>query len=199
VKLENKASYQIRGKIGMICSFQKILKNAETQDIIFYAPTKSLDQLKIGETYQISIDSIERLREPALHTEGDATKPWSWNEVASWIDTEGAISGRHTPEGNFLVIVSQKEKEVLVELACFLEHEGLRSQITLNKHTGVYRVAVSRVEQVAKVTAMIEPFIRTRNKKGQIERFKNYLRKPRKSLRFRIREARSILNLQDQE
>jgi hypothetical protein len=52
------------------------------------------------------------------------------------------------------------------------------------------------LNEVATVVKNIEPYIRTENKKGQIQQFKESLSAPRKRLHEVIRDARKILDLE---
>lgn len=151
----------------------------------------------VGQAYVVDVDSIEKLVRPKPW-EGiklEELGPWSWREVASWVDTEGAICCRNEKGGNYQIIISQKEKTVLAEIAYFLDQQGLKSSLNLTKNTGVYNLHILGAEIEARVIKEIEPFLRTENKRIQISEFKKKICEPRKLLWPSIRNAREILGL----
>lgn len=68
--------------------------------------------------------------------------------------------------------------------------------MTLDRSMGGWHAHLHRVDDVASVVKNIEPYIRTENKKEQIQQFKESLMEPRKKLHGGIRKAREILDLE---
>ncbi len=93
--------------------------------------------------------------------------------------------------------VAQKERKVLQELCGFLDKHGLQPRLRLDRPGGVYYSEVYGTDRIAKIIKNIEPYIKTENKKRQIEQFKDKLIEQRKSLRPGIRIAREILGLSE--
>ncbi len=65
----------------------------------------------------------------------------------------------------------------------------------LDKKTGAYYAFVQRTDHMAQVIKNVEPFIKTENKKRQIEAFKENLSRHRLHLEQNIVQAREILGL----
>ena len=197
VKLEENKSYLMKGEIEGVGNFQKVLRSyAAGQDLQIYVPKESFSKAVAGKEYELTIDSIEKL--PSKRDTWQGLEPigmtdWTWRDVAAWVDTEGCIGA--SQKGNCYLTVTQKERKVLQELCAFLDKQGIQPKLRLLKGTGVYRVDVFGNDQMAKTIKNIEPYIRTENKKQQIEEFKDKLMAPRKSLRLRTRVAREILGL----
>ncbi|HEV2225189.1 MAG TPA: hypothetical protein VGR56_00110 [Nitrososphaerales archaeon] len=200
LKIEEMRDYAIKGEIQGVGEFRKVLwRCAARQDVPIYVSSQLSKSIEIGKEYVIKIDSIEKLVRPKPW-EGirlDELKPWSWKEVASWVDTEGAVCCPTERGGTYQIQISQKEKKVLAEIAYFLDEQGLRSSLKLSKATGVYNLHITGVETMARVIKEVEPFIRTENKIIQISEFKKSICKPRRTLWSSIRNAREILGLTD--
>ncbi len=199
VKLEAGQTYMVRGRIDGIGGYEKRLENAMKRQIHIYVPMEYEGKIRIGETYRVSIDSIERIERKRqiwmLNDSLDKGLEWNWKEVASWVDTEGHIGVKTERGGNYLVGVSQKEKQVLEELGRFLYKQDFSVSMKYVKGTGTYTLEIIGAEHAARLVRLIEPHIRTENKKEEIERFKESLMKPRKLLWPSIRRAREILGL----
>ena len=202
MNVEEMRDYVIRGHIQGVGDIQKTLHRCATgQDIPIYVPAKLQDKVEVGKKYTITIDSIEKLPPRRGFWEGrqDSNKiNWDWKEVASWVDTEGWI-GSKVGHGRYAAFVCQKERGMLDGLGEFLAAQGLEPKLRFNKNDGVYQVGVSGAEQAALVVKNIEPYIRTVNKQEQIERFKDALAEPRKSLKSCIRIARKTLGIIEEE
>lgn len=200
LKLEEMRDYVIKGEIQGVGEFRKILERcAARQDVPIYVPSKLSRSIEVGREYVVKIDLIEKLQRPKPW-EGiklDEMRPWSWKEVASWVDTEGAVCCPTEKGSNYQILISQKEKQVLAEIAYFLNQQGLRSSLKLARATGVYNLHILGAEIEARVIKEIEPFIRTENKITQISEFKKSICRPRKTLWPSIKNAREILGLTD--
>jgi len=196
--VEEMRDYLIEGEIQGVGAFRKMLKRcAARQDIPLYCPANLSKNIEVGREYVVRIDSVEKRARP-IPWEGiklEGPEPWSWKEVASWVDTEGAICARSEKGGNYQILISQKEKKVLAEIAHFLSQHGIRFTLDLTKSTGVYNLRILGADNVAKVIKEIEPFVRTENKIAQISEFEKSICKPRKRLWSSIRDAREILGL----
>jgi len=200
LELEEMRDYVIRGMVDGVGPFKKVLERcAARQDVPIYLSSELSKKMTVGADYLIRIDSIEKLGLRPQSWQGlqlNELRPWSWKEVGSWVDTEGAVCSKtNKGTGNYQVIISQKEKRVLAEIAYFLNQQGLRSYISLTKSTGVYALHVGGAEAVARVIREIEPYIRTENKIHQISVFKESICWPRKRLWPSISKAREILGL----
>jgi hypothetical protein len=191
IEIEEGGFYKIGITIEGVGSFQRLLRSmAARQDISFYIPPEIVGKVKVGERCKVVIDWIERLNRPnEWHTgEGVEESSWTWREVASWTDTEGAI--------RTYLSIGQKDQDVIRGICAFFEKEGITATMRLDGHTGVYYATVSRVDDVAMAIKNIQPFIRTKNKKMEMEGFKEYLAKPRKRLNSSIIRARKILGIE---
>lgn len=198
LKLEEMRDYSIKGEFEGLGEFRKILERcAARQDVPIYVSSKLSKRLEIGREYVIRIDSIEKMARP-VPWEGIKLAelfPWSWKEVASWVDTEGAVCCRSEKGGSYQILISQKEKKVLAEIAYFLNQQEIRSSLLLTKSTGVYNLHINGAETVARVIKEIEPYIRTENKILQISKFKQSICRPRNHLWPSIKNAREVLGL----
>jgi hypothetical protein len=200
LKLEEMRDYVIHGEIRGVGGIRKVLlRCAARQDIPIYVSSKLSKRITIGKEYLIRIDSVEKLLRPKPW-EGlklDELRPWSWRELASWVDTEGAVCCPTERGGTYQILISQKERKVLAEIALFLDAHGVSSSLLMDKTTGVYNLHVFGAGIVARVIKEIEPFIRTENKIAQISEFKKSICRQRKKLWPSIREARDVLGLTD--
>lgn len=198
LKIEEMRDYLIKGEIQGMGEFRKVLQRcAARQDIPIYCSARLSKNITVGREYVVKVDSVEKLVRPKPW-EGiklDGLEPWAWKEVASWVDTEGAICCPSDKGGNYQILISQKEKKVLAEIARFLDQHGIRFAMNLTKSTGVYNLRILGADNAARVVKEIEPFIRTENKIVQISNFKKSICKPRKRLWPSIRDAREILGL----
>ena len=104
-------------------------------------------------------------------TESPEQRPWTWSEVASWIDTEGTMSsGIKKTDGkaycNFSV--AQKERKVLDSLCDFIrEVTGKHCSVYYAKKAKAYYAQWSSKEAVEITLKQIEPYLRTQRKKDQ--------------------------------
>jgi hypothetical protein len=195
ISIEEGATYKIKGEIEGIGQFEKKLRSvAAGQDMPIYVPHELKSKVELGKEYKITIDSVERI--PSVRDSWEKlerpSREWTWKEIASWIDTEGRINS----ETSFYSDIAQKDKQVIQEICGFYEEQGLHPNMVLQKSVGCYHARLAKVEDVAMVIKNIEPYIRTENKKEQIQQFKEKLSAPRKSLRSEIREARKTLDLE---
>jgi len=195
MSIEEGATYKIKGEIEGVGTFEKKLRSvAAGQDMQIYVPHELKSKVELGKEYKITIDSVERIpsvRDSWEKLERPATE-WTWKEIASWIDTEGRINSK----SGFYADIAQKDKKVIEEICGFYEDHGLHPDMILQKSVGCYHARLGRVDDVATVIKNIEPYIRTENKKEQIQQFKEKLSAPRKTLHGGIREARKILDLE---
>ncbi len=198
-ELEANESYRIKGRIEGVCEFEKLLEKPTVKQIKFYPPLKYENQIKAGEVYRMTIDTIEKEEKKhetwMLVDNPDSGRGWDWKDVASWVDTEGTILIHTNRGGRYDVAICQKERKVMEELGRYLYREHFPVSMNLQKNTGVYTLHVSGAENVARLTKEIEPYIRTENKKEEIDALKESLMKPRKLLWPSIRKAREILGL----
>jgi hypothetical protein len=196
IVIEEGGFYRIGVRIDGVGSFQKSLRSmAARQDIPFYVPIVLRDKLEAGRPCEVTIEWVEKLPRPNDWRSGEKidANDWSWREVASWIDTEGTI---HAENRSRYLSIGQKEKKVIQEICAFLENEGISSSMRLDRHTGVYYVVVNKVDDIARVIRNIEPYIRTVNKRREIEVFKEELAKPRAKLKTSVMYARRILGIE---
>jgi hypothetical protein len=190
IEIEEGGFYRMGLSIEGVWNFKRILRSmAARQDIAVYVPPRLEATVEVGKKCNVVVDWIEKLPRPNdWRTTGEIdVSSWSWKEIASWTDTEGAI-------GTYLSI-GQKDQRVIREICAFFDREGIPPSMRLDEHTGVYYAVVSRIEDVARVVKNIEPFIRTANKAMEIDGFKAYLVKPRKRLNISIIRARKILGV----
>jgi len=188
--IEEGATYKIRGEIRGVGLFEKKLRCAAAmQDVPIFVPYELKHKVELGKEYEIAIDSIERIPSvrDSWERRDNPSLPWTWKEIASWIDTEGRISG--------YADIAQKDKKVIEEICTFYENHGLHPNMLLQKEVGCYHASLHKIDDVATVVKNIEPYIRTENKKEQIAQFKERLKAPRKRLYSAIINARRILGL----
>jgi len=121
---------------------------------------------------------------------GDAAA-WTWRDVADWIDTEGLFAV-YPQKRSYSVQVVQKERKPLKELASFVSSAGIPSRVRKNKR-GIYIAVVTGLLNVAKLIRETEPYIKTKNKQRQIKRFKDSLKKDKKTWKVSTLAARGIL------
>ncbi len=195
VAIDEGATYKISGEIEGVGQFEKKLRSvAAGQDMPIYVPHELKSKIGLGKEYKITINSVERI--PSVRDSWEKLErpsiEWTWKEIASWIDTEGRINSKT----GFYSDIAQKDKRVIEEICGFYDEHGLHPNMTLQKSVGCYHARLARVDDVATVIKNIEPYIRTENKKEQIQQFKERLSAPRKSLQSGIREARKILELE---
>jgi hypothetical protein len=195
VPIEEGATYKIRGEIEGVGPFEKKLRSvAAGQDMPIYVSHELKDKVVLGKEYKITINSIERI--PSIRDSWERlerpSNAWTWKEIASWIDTEGRINS----EDACYADIAQKDKRVIQEICGFYEEHGLHPNMTLQKSVGCYHANLRRVDEVAIVVKNIEPYIRTENKKEQIQRFKEKLSAPRERLHGVVREARKALGIE---
>jgi hypothetical protein len=196
LSIEEGGFYRIGARIEGVGSFQKSLRSMSArQDIPFYVPAALRDKLEVGRPCEVTIDWVEKLPRPNNSRSGEKVDvgDWSWREVASWIDTEGTI---HSENRSRYLSIGQKEKKVIQEICAFLDKEGISSSMRLDKHAGVYYVVVNKVDDIARVIRNVGPYIRTENKRREIEAFKEELAKPRAKLRTSVIHARRILGIE---
>ncbi len=197
VKIEEGKSYLIKGEIEGIGNFQKTLRScAVGQEMPIYASKEFQSKVEAGKQYNVTIDSIERLPGKSdswagIESKGD--REWTWRDIATWIDTEGSIYT--ASRGSYYVSIAQKEKKVMQEICGFFDEQGLSCNLS-HDNRGVYHVVVNDTEHIARIIKNTEPFIRTENKKMQIDRFKEKISEPRKTLKHGIIAAREILGLE---
>ncbi|HEV2389092.1 MAG TPA: hypothetical protein VGS04_00045, partial [Nitrososphaerales archaeon] len=189
--IEEGATYKIKGEIEGVGQFEKKLRSvAAGQDMPIYVPRELNSKIELGKQYKITIDSIERI--PSVRDSWEKlerpSNEWTWKEIASWIDTEGRIN----TESGYYADIAQKDKRVIQEICGFYDDHGLHPMMILNKSVGGWHAQLHRVDDVATVIKNIEPYIRTENKKEQIQQFKESLSAPRKKLHGGIRKARKV-------
>jgi len=190
IAIEESGFYRIGVRIEGVGSFVKNLRSvAARQDLPFYIPVQFRNAVEVGRSYEVVIDWIEKLPRPNEWRTGEEidVNAWTWREISSWADTEGAI--------RTYLAIGQKDQKVIREICAFFDREGISCRVRLDSHTGVYYAVVSRIDDVAKIIAKIEPFIRTANKKMEIQGFKDFLAKPRKRLNTSVILARKILGI----
>ena len=199
VEIEEGGFYRLGGRIGELGNFQKTLRSmASRQDIPFYVPPRMQSALKVGVEYEVTIDWIETLRRPLdWHQEEVDVSSWTWREIGSWVDTEGTLGSIGNRGGRHYLAIGQKDEKAIRQVSAFLESEGIKPFMRLDKHTGVYYAIVNRADHIAIIIKNIEPFIRTENKKMEIADFKRHIARPRKKLRYSIIEARRILGIEE--
>ena len=188
IRIEEGGFYRIGIRIEGVGSFQKTLRSvAARQDIPFYVPAQLRDKLVVGRVCKVHIESFEELPRPNDWRTGQTidASTWTWREIASWTDTEGAI--------RTYLSIGQKDQRVIREICAFFDKNGIQAIMRLDRHTGVYYAIVTRMDEVAKAIVNIEPFIRTANKKVEIQHFTDYIAKPRRRLKTSIVLARKIL------
>jgi hypothetical protein len=195
VSIEEGATYKIRGEIEGVGQFEKKLRSvAAGQDMPIYVPHELKSKVELGKEYKVTINSVERI--PSIRDSWEKlerpSNEWTWKEIASWIDTEGRIN----TENGYYADIAQKDKKVIQEICAFYDEHGLHPNMTMQKSVGCYHAHVHRVDDVATVIKNIEPYIRTENKKEQIQQFKESLSKPRRKLHGGIMKARKILDFE---
>ncbi len=101
-------------------------------------------------------------------------------------------------------MITQKEKTPLVGICGFLRTQGVTCAITRreavsprdgSKKGHVYSLYTWGPEGLAKIIQNTEPYIRTQNKRRQIEKCKRELAAPRKRLEEKVIRARMLLGL----
>jgi hypothetical protein len=197
VAIEEGATYKIRGEIEGVGLFEKKLRSvAAGQNMPIYVPHELMSRVELGKQYEITINSIERIRSIRDSWEKleRPSNEWTWKEIASWLDTEGHFDSES--RGSFYSDIAQKDKRVIQEICGFYEEHGLHPNMVLDKDAGCYHATLHRVDDVATLIKNTEQFIRTENKKEQIREFKENLIAPRKKLHGGIRKARKILGLE---
>ena len=128
---------------------------------------------------------------------------WDWALIAAWIDTEGSYIA-NASRSTYSVLITQKEKTPLIGICGFLRAQGIAC--TIRRKEGVspadnskkchaYFLQTWGPEGLAKIIKNTEPYIRTKNKRRQIERCKRELAAPRKSLEEKVIRARMLLGL----
>jgi hypothetical protein len=195
VSIEEGATYKIIGEIEGVGRFEKKLRSvAAGQDMPIYVPHELKDKVELGKKYRITINSVERI--PSVRDSWEKLEqpsmPWTWKEIASWIDTEGRVN----TENGYYADIAQKDRKVIQEICAFYDEHGLHPNMTMQKSVGCYHAHLHRVDDVATVIKNIEPYIRTENKKEQIQQFKKSLSEPRRRLQGGIMRARKILDLE---
>lgn len=199
VVVEEGESYQIRGRIEGIGDFEKRLRSlAARQDIPFYAPSDVRSSIMVGAQYSVRIDSILKMagRDDWHNRDETDYDDWTWRDIAAWVDTEGSIHANQTKGSRYLRI-GQKEKKIIQQIWTFLKSHSIECSMFLDENTGVYYVSVDRTDHIALVIKNVEPFIRTENKKREIDAFRKFLAVPRKRLHAVILEARKILDVEE--
>src|SRR5436189_5802900 len=97
-------------------------------------------------------------------TDSRDERPWTWSEVASWIDTEGHVRGGFRRNGRKFchVEVAQKEREVLDSLCSFIRAKtGKHCGVYYAKKAEAYYARWTSKEAVAITINQTEQFIRT--------------------------------------
>ncbi len=97
-------------------------------------------------------------------------RPWTWSELASWIETEGTVSGGVKKDGRAYcnMSVAQTEREVLDSLCSFVRAAtGKRCAVHFAKGAAAYYAQWSSKEAIEKVIAETEPYLRTQRKRKQ--------------------------------
>jgi hypothetical protein len=126
--LEKMNDYVTRGEVEGVGEFKKVLERyAARQDIPIYLSPELSKSVEVGKEYVVGVDKIERTARRPSPWEGiriEGAKPWSWEEVGSWVDTEGAICSRKEKTDNYQILISQKERNVLAEIAQFSRPAG---------------------------------------------------------------------------
>jgi len=120
-----------------------------------------------------------------------SSRPMNACERGNWIDTEGNISLVPTP----VIVITQKDFQALQDYCEGAKRDSIPCRVKRDPRVGAYRAFITGAHNVAKEITLTQPYIRTQEKKRQIERLRRYLAQPRKKLYPTIREARKILRI----
>jgi hypothetical protein len=85
---------------------------------------------------------------------------------------KGARVGRRR---DYELAIYQNEKEVMELFRDFLIKSGIsQPYLYLNQRTGVWALKVYRIKDIERIIQEVEPFILTRKKRTQIEKFRRF-------------------------
>jgi hypothetical protein len=166
-------------------------------------PKASRHRFLHGETYEVIVDSISKKVTILSEQEIRMRDIWDWVLIAAWIDTEGSYVA-NASRSSYSVMITQKEKAPLLGIRGFLRTQGIACAIERresvnpsdpSKKGHVYSLYTWGPEGLAKIIKNTEPYIRTKNKRRQIERCKRELAAPRKRLEEKVIRARMLLGL----
>ncbi len=192
VKFEVGKNYVIRGKMDDVCEFEtRHRERGYSNSLSIVVPKESADNFTLGRKYNLYVDEIQEIIGEPQRYASDSRDRWNWELVATWIDTEGHYeSHRH-----FFASVTQKEREPLEGILAFLLNEGIPSTIR-KTDDGYYELrTLGGLETTAKLVLNTEPYIKTQNKRDQIQKLKERLMETPKRLTVHRRRARQILGL----
>lgn len=204
ITLEQGLTYTIRGKIGEICGFEVQHEQTTTnQHVQIEVPKASRHRFEHGETYELIVESVSKKQTILSEKEIRMRDVWDWVLIAAWIDTEGSYIA-NASRSTYSVIITQKEKAPLIGICGFLRTHGIActvrrkegvSPMDSSKKCHAYYLDAWGPEGLAKIIQNTEPYIRTQNKRRQIERCKRELAAPRKRLEEKVIRARMLLGL----
>lgn len=109
-----------------------------------------------------------------------------WKVFAAWLETEGTISSIiakvksrvgdwNTHKRDYELAVYQAEKRPLEILRDFLLRSGVSDvRMFLDQRTGVWHLKLTRIRDIELVIRNVEPYLLTKNKKEQLEKFRRF-------------------------
>lgn len=118
----------------------------------------------------------------------------SRQERGCWFDTEGSLDPGIVGKGGSDLVITQNEKNPLLDYVEGAEQDGVRCNTYYEKGTKMYYVTVHGLENIAKELNMILPFVRTQKKFRQVARFREYLGTRRTTHQYQARRALEILD-----
>jgi hypothetical protein len=121
-------------------------------------------------------------------------KPMPSQERGCWFDTEGSLDPGIVGRGGSDLVVTQTEREPLLDYMEGARLDGVKCGMYYAKSTRCYFLTVNGLENIAKELTMIMPFVRTRRKWDQIARFRDYLTQKRTRHQHQAKRALAILD-----
>lgn len=146
--------------------------------------------------------SLRRARELLSSLESPlvaSRKAMDVKERANWTDTEGCLyvtdPGSNSNAGEASMFVSQSQRDPLDDFASGALRDGVLSTVYHRlRTTDEYTVRIRRLDAIAREISLELPYLRTKKRREQARRFKEYLFKPRVRVGKSLRAAREILS-----
>lgn len=118
----------------------------------------------------------------------------SRQERGCWFDTEGYLDPGKVGRGGSDLLITQNEKDPLLDYVEGAELDGVRCNMYYARSTKMHYATIHGLENIAKELNVILPFVRTQKKFRQIARFREYLGTRRTSHQYQARRALEILD-----
>lgn len=120
-------------------------------------------------------------------------KPMNRQERGCWFDTEGSLDPGRVGRGGSDLVVTQTEREPLMDYIKGAELDGVKCGMYYGRSSGAYFATIHGLENIARELCFIMPFVRTRRKHSQVERFRAFLNQKRTRHQHQAKRALAIL------